>query len=302
MIRKFCEMLDRIGEPYEVLDRIGCAEVMGTEYYAGAVFTPGTVLVDPLLLVRGLARALPRSVELCDDAAVVKFTPQGTGFSVDLRSSNEEVRTITAKRVILATDPYTQEFGYLKNRILPTITYASLTRPLTLTERHRYKGRMNWGLTPADAGGTTLRMTADGRLLIRNQHGYAPRYRSSTRDLVKAADAHRQGIDKRFPDFRHVPIASTWGGVVSLSRNHATFFGEMAPNVYSANCYNGVGMTRGASSGRLLVDLAIGRDSQELEDIFAISGEPSLLPPDPFRSIGVKGRMKLIQWESRTEI
>ena len=161
---------------------------------------------------------------------------------------------------------------------------------------------MNWGLTPADAGGTTLRMTSDGRLLIRNHYGFAPNYKASPRDLGKVSEAHREGLDNRFPALSNVPITSTWGGVVSLSRNHATFFGEMAPGVYSANCYNGVGMTRGMSSGRLLVDLALGKFSQSLEDIIAVSGQPSTIPPDPFRSLGVSGRMKLVEWESRSEI
>ncbi|MEZ5913508.1 MAG: FAD-dependent oxidoreductase [Paracoccaceae bacterium] len=74
MMRKFCEALDKIGERYEVLDRQGCADIMGTDYYAGAVFTPGAVLVDPFLLVRGLARRLPENVTLRDDAAVVEFS------------------------------------------------------------------------------------------------------------------------------------------------------------------------------------------------------------------------------------
>ncbi|UWQ79713.1 FAD-binding oxidoreductase [Leisingera sp. S132] len=302
MMRKFCDALDKIGEHYEVLDRQACAAIMGTDYYAGAVFTPGTVLVDPFLLVRGLALALPENVTLRDDAAVVEFREKGDGFDAQLRLSGGETCPVSANRVILATDPYTAEFGYMKNRILPTITYASITRALTLAERKRYSGRMNWGLTPADAGGTTLRMTADGRLLIRNHYGYAPDYRASGRDLAKVAEAHREGLDRRFPALSDVPITSTWGGVVSLSRNHATFFGEMAPGVYSANCYNGVGMTRGASSGRLLVDLAVGHKSQELEDVIAVSGRPSVLPPDPFRSVGVNGRMKLVEWESRSEI
>ena len=173
---------------------------------------------------------------------------------------------------------------------------------LTAAERKRYSGKMNWGLTPADAGGTTLRMTADGRLLIRNTYGYAPTYRATGSDLAKVAETHREGLDKRFPALGSVPITSTWGGVVSLSRNHSTFFGEVAPGVYSANCYNGVGMTRGTSSGRLLVDLALGKPSQALDDIVAVSGTPSLIPPDPFRSIGVTGRMKLVEWESRSEL
>lgn len=302
MMQKFCKALEQIDEPYQVLDRQGCAEIMGTEYYAGAVFTPGTVLVDPFLLVRGLARHVPENVTLRDDVAVTKFSEKVGGFSAALRLSDGSNITVTAKKVILGTDPYTPEFGYMQDRILPTITYASITRALTPTELKRYTGTMNWGLTPADAGGTTLRMTSDGRLLIRNHYGFAPNYKASPRDLAKVAKAHREGIDSRFPGFSNVPIASTWGGVVSLSRNHATFFGEMASGVYGANCYNGVGMTRGTSSGRLLVDLALGKSSQALDDIIAVSGKPSMIPPDPFRSLGVSGRMKLVEWESRSEI
>lgn len=302
LMRKFCAALDIIGEPYEILDRDGCAEIMGTDYYAGAVFTPGAVLVDPFLLVRGLARKLPPNVTLRDDAAVVSFVENSGKFSAELRLADGSFVSVNSRKVILGTDPYTPEFGYMKNRILPTITFASITRSLTPSERKRYSGKMNWGLTPADAGGTTLRMTSDGRLLIRNHYGFAPSYKASSRDLGKVAEAHREGLDKRFPTLSDVPITSTWGGVVSLSRNHKTFFGEVATGVYAANCYNGVGMTRGTSSGRLLVDLALGKQSKALEDIIAVSGQPSSIPPDPFRSLGVNGRMKLIEWESRAEI
>ena len=302
LMRKYCAALDRIGESYEILDRQRCARIMGTDYYAGAVFTAGSVLIDPLLLVRGLARNLPQNVALRDDASVVEFEDKGGIFSVRLRLSGGETKVVRPKKVILATDPYTHEFGYMRNRILPAITYASITRPMTPTERGRYTGSLNWGLTPADAGGTTLRVTADGRFLIRNHYEYAPNYEATGSVLAKIAAAHKAGLSKRFPHLADIPIATTWGGVVSLSGNHATYFGEMAPGVFSANCYNGVGLTRGASSGRLLVDLAVGHESQALDDIIDVSGMPSALPPDPFLGIGVRGRMKLAEWESRSEL
>lgn len=301
MLRKFCAALDFIGEPYEILDREACHEIMGTHYYAGAVYTRGCVLVDPFALVRGLAASLPENIDLADDTAVTRFEPKTGGFSLTLNRAAGEQHEIRASKVILATDPYTSGFGYLKNRILPTITFASITRPLTRAELTGYQGRMNWGLTPADAAGTTLRMTADGRLLIRNHYAHAPEFKSRDADLARARDAHRSGIDKRFPKFAHVPFTSTWGGVVSLSRNHATFFGELAPGVYSANCYNGVGMTRGAISGRLLADLATDTRSSLLDDILSVSGKPSILPPEPFLDMGVRTRMRLSEWESRSE-
>jgi glycine/D-amino acid oxidase-like deaminating enzyme len=64
---------------------------------------------------------------------------------------------------------------------VPVVTFASMTRPLTDTEMEVFGGQLDWGLTPADPGGTTLRMTQDRRLLVRNQYDYAGRYGVSVR-------------------------------------------------------------------------------------------------------------------------
>lgn len=302
MLSSLCEALDALQEPYDVLDREGCFAIMGTRYYAGAVYTGGSLLVDPFALVRGLAHSLPENVDLADDTAVTWFAPDGGGFRASLSQSFGQTREVHASKVILATDPFTPTFGYLKNRIVPAVTFASLTRPLTEAEWAAYDGQKNWGLTPAEAAGTTLRMAGGGRLLIRNHYAHAPNYKVRDCDLDRARIAHREGIDKRFPQFAHVPIASTWGGVVSLSGNHVTYFGEIASGVYSAGCYGGVGMVRGAMSGKLLAELATGRNSTQLEDMKAVSGKPSLLPPDPLRDIGVRARLRLAAWESKEEI
>ena len=301
MLRSFSAALDALQEPYEELDRDGCFAIMGTRYYAGAVYTRGSVLVDPFALVRGLAKSLPSNVDLADDTAVTWFKPEGSGFQATLSQCIGHVREVRATKVILATDPFTPTFGYLKNRIVPAVTFASITRPLTDAEWKGYEGRKNWGLTPADAGGTTLRMADGGRLLIRNHYAHAPNYKIRDSDLDKARIAHREGIDKRFPQFAHIPITSTWGGVVSLSGNHVAYFGEIASGVYSAGCYGGVGMVRGAMSGKLLAELATGQESSQLEDMMEVSGKPSLLPPDPLRDIGVRARLRLAAWESKEE-
>lgn len=302
MLRTYVEALDWLKQPYEVHDREACAEIMGTAYCAAAVFTPGSVLVDPLHLVRGLARVLPANVTLADDTPVIRFRRDRAGFVVRLRHPDGSETEVEAKRVILGTDPYTGQFGYMKSQIVPAITFASITRPLSAGERRRFKGQLNWGLTPADAAGTTLRMTADGRLLIRNHYAAAPRFQAEDQDLAIARRAHREGIDKRWPELANLPISATWGGVVSLSGNHATFFGAVGDNIWSSNCYNGVGMTRGWISGRLLADLATGRGSAALEDIQAVSGIPNRLPPDPFLSIGANARLTLAIWQAKAEI
>ena len=42
-----------------------------------------------------------------------------------------------------------------------------------------------------------------------------------------------------------VELEYTWGGALSLARNHQSQFGMLAPNVYGALCCNGLGVTRG---------------------------------------------------------
>lgn len=302
LVRQFIETMKMLGEKHELLERDGCREKMGTDYYAAAVFTPGSVLVNPLALVRGLAANLPQNVTLADDTPVVELLSGGTGFMVRLRVPTGEIRTISVGKIIFGVDPYLPEFGFLKNRILPVMTFASITRPLTTAEKGAFDGQFNWGLTPADSGGSTLRMTQDGRLLIRNQYAVAPDYAVHLSNLAKAHDSQRLGINARYPSLTHVPFSSTWGGVSGLSGNHVSFFGKVADNAYAASCYNGVGIAKGTVSGRLLADLAIGHRSPELEYIHEVSGRPSLLPPAPFLTLGATTRMKIAEWESRDEL
>lgn len=302
LMAKYVEALGWLNVDHDVYDRDACAEVMGTQHYAAAVFTPGSVLIDPMYLVRGLARHLPPNVMLADDTPVVGFARARGGYVARLKRPSGEEVDVVARKVILATDPYTGQFGYMKNRILPTITFASITRPLNASERARYQGQMNWGLTPADAAGTTLRMTAGGRLLIRNHYAAAPHFEAEDSDLGIARRAHRHGIDTRWPELSNLPITATWGGVVSLSGNHKTFFGALDDNVYSANCYNGVGLTRGWMAGRLMAEMGAGLKSQALDDIQAVSGKPNRLPPDPFLSVGANARLQLAKWQAGAEV
>src|SRR5262249_49441742 len=101
---------------------------------------------------------------------------------------------------------------------------------------------------------------------------------------------------RRYPHMASHSFEHVWSGVTALTRNGATFFGELRPNVYvSAGC-NGVGILKGSMFGRLLADLAIGLDSEELHQVLAME-KPTWLPPEPFRKIGV---MSAIRYHAAT--
>ena len=162
----------------------------------------------------------------------------------------------------------------------------------------------DWGLTPADHAGTTVRMTQDRRLIIRNTYKHVPRYGRSigdgTREKIRAD--HRKAFLARYPQLAQVPFTHTWGGVYAISRNFTNFFGQLDDGLFATACDNGVGAAWGTISGTLLADLAAGVQSTQLDDIRAVTGMPSLNPPEPFLGLGVRTRIRWAAWNSRSEL
>ena len=296
----FEHLMSELGEPFRRVERAELAQVVGSSHYSGAIYTPGCYLMQPAALVNGLGRSLPSNVELLEESPIQRLERDGQGGWI-LHGTQGRIRTA---QLLLGTSIFTQEFGFLRNRLLPVMTFASWTRPLTDAELAAYGGQLDWGLTPADHAGTTVRMTQDRRLIIRNTYKHVPRYGQSTNDAMRDSVRrdHRKAFLARFPQLAEVPFSHTWGGVYAISRNFTNFFGELEKGVYASACDNGVGAAWGTISGTLLADLAVGADSAQLRDIQAVTGMPSLNPPEPFLGLGVRSRIRLAAWNSRSEL
>ncbi|ELB2884957.1 FAD-binding oxidoreductase [Vibrio alginolyticus] len=295
----FEHLMKDLGEPYFHVNGSELAKVLGTNYYSRAIYTPGGYLMQPAALVRGLGESLPENVEVLENSPIRKLSKENGCWVLHGDSGSVET-----PELLLGTSIFTREFGYLKNRLLPVMTFASWTRPLTDAEMQRYGGELNWGLTPADHAGTTLRMTADRRILIRNTYKHVPKYGSSMNDKVREQirDDHRQVFLARYPELADVPFTHTWGGVYAISRNFTNFFGQLDEGVYASACDNGVGAAWGTISGTLLADYVVGATSKSLDDIQQVTGMPCLNPPEPFLGLGVKTRIQLAKWQSRSEL
>ncbi|MDF3927967.1 NAD(P)/FAD-dependent oxidoreductase [Pseudomonas putida] len=296
----FEKLMADLGEPYRVVGRDELAGVLGSRYYSRAIYTPGCYLMQPAALVRGLGNSLPGNVEVLEESPIrtLQKDPCGTWL---VRGDNGLIRS---PQVLLGTSIFTQEFGYLRNRLLPVMTFASWTRPLSDVEMATVGAQADWGLTPADHAGTTVRMTQDRRLIIRNTYKHVPRYGRSVTDATrnKIRDDHRKAFEARYPQLAQVPFTHTWGGVYAISRNFTNYFGQLDQGVYATACDNGVGAAWGTISGTLLADMAVGADSQQLSDIRAVTGLPSRNPPEPFLGMGVRARIRWAAFNSRSEV
>ncbi|MCO7517702.1 FAD-binding oxidoreductase [Pseudomonas guariconensis] len=286
--------LDKLGQPYEMIDGRDLPEHIGTHFYRKGLFTPGTALIQPSALVKGLADSLPANVSLYEHTPI---TDVEYGDKVVLRHANG---SITADNLVLTTNAFGMSFGFLKGRMLPVFTYGSLTRPLTEQEQARLGGKPYWGVIPADPFGTTLRRTPDNRLLIRNSFSYNPDGRANRKYLERFVHRHRASFERRFPMLPGVDFEYTWGGALALSRNHMGFFGKLAPNVYGALCCNGLGVTRGTVTGKLLADWLAG-ERNELIDFLLNAPGPCANPPQPLVSLGLNLNLMWGQYRAGKE-
>jgi len=286
--------LDKLGQPYEVIEGRDLPEHIGTHFYRKGLFTPGTALLQPSALVKGLADSLPSNVSLYERTPI---TEVDYGDKVVLRHANG---SITADKLVLTTNAFGMSFGFLKGRMLPVFTYGSITRPLTAEEQARLGGKPYWGVIPADPFGTTMRRTVDNRLLIRNSFSYNPDGRSNRKYLDRFVQRHRESFARRFPMLPGVNFEYTWGGALALSRNHMGFFGKLAPNVVGALCCNGLGVTRGTVTGKLLADWLAG-DKNELIEFLLNAPGPCANPPQPLVSLGLNANLMWGQFRAGKE-
>lgn len=291
---RFCAGAEALGEPYQRLDGAALAARIGTAYYRAGVHTPGTVMVQPAALVRGLARTLPSNVALFENSAV-RTVHDGRRFRLE-----GERGGVDAAQLVVAANGFTPALGWLRDRVFPLMTFGSLTRPLMHSEAAQLGSDPVWGLVSEMPMGTTLRRLPDGRLLIRNTVRYRPTLHSDERLRARVRAMHRRDLRARFPALAEVPFEYTWGGVMGATFNGAQFFGTLAANLYAAAAYNGVGIAMGTISGSLLADLALGVESGLLADLQALP-QPDRAPPAPALGIGVRATLAYLARQARGE-
>lgn len=277
--------LDKLGQAYEMVEGGDLPAHIGTRFYRKALFTPGTMLLQPAALVKGLAESLPSNVTLYENTPITAFE---RGREIELRHAKGSIR---ASHLVLTNNAFASHFGFLKRRLLPIFTYASITRPLTEREQAAIGGKEKWGIIPAHPFGTTLRRTPDNRILVRNSFSFNPAGQVDPRALARAQVRQRLSFERRFPALKEVTFDYSWGGAMGLTRNHMGYFGPLEANVFAALGCNGLGLTRGTITGTLLADWLAG-DRNALIEFLVNSSGPSLNPPEPFLSLGVRASLR----------
>ncbi len=288
MLDHFAGSLDAIDEDYQRLDHSQLKLRFGTDYYRSGLLAPHSATVQPAALVRGLAATLPANVQVFEASAI---TDVSFGSPHGLSSARGSV---SAPVLVLAVNGFIERFGFAQKRLIPLITWGSMTRELKNSEIDRLGGDENYGIIPAHPAGTTVRRLPNKRILIRNQYTY-----SATSDSIKGRErvrkTHEKSFIARYPMLAGVELEYTWGGALSLSRNGSGICGQVADGVFATSAYQGVGMAKGTISGKYLAEHIMGESPEHIGLLTAGNG-PSRNYPDPFNRWGVTAN---ISWRRR---
>lgn len=248
---------------------------------AGALIEPDGVGVHPLKLAFGYIRKAR--------ALGVKIHPASPVLGWDTINGVHHLRTpggvVRARRVAVATGGYTPNGLHksLTNKIMPILSNSMVTRVLTPEERAEAGLKSTTFITDTRTLRFYYRLLPDGSMQI------------GSRSSVTGADAEnprhlellKEGLYRKFPSLRGIPIAYSWWGWVDVSHDMMPRITQPDPKeqVFYAFGYGGNGVSFSAAAGRRLAERVVGKDGKQWDLPIYNSPLPGHLFA-PFRRLG----------------
>lgn len=235
----------RRGAPVELADAARTAAIMGVETYRGGWVDKRAGAIQPLAFARGLARAaLAAGAAVHGGTRVAGLSRAGGRWRV----ATETGATVTAERVVLATNAYVGDlWPGMRQTVIPMNSFLIATAPLSDNVRRTI---LPEGHVSSDTRKLLLyvRLDAEGRLLVGGRGFFAePRGPAAWAHLERALAA-------LFPQAATAPISHRWCGRLAVTPDYLPHLHEPAPGLLiDAGCQGrGVGLQ--TALGRAIAD------------------------------------------------
>jgi glycine/D-amino acid oxidase-like deaminating enzyme len=261
-------------------DRVAAAGAVG------AAFDPACARVHPAKLVRGLASAVEnRGATIAEQTEVLDWAPGRVATTHG---------TVTADRIVVATEGYGATLRPTHRRILPLYSLMIATEPLP-EEFWEEIGLMH-GQTFCDFRHLLIygQRTADNRFAF---GGRGARYHWGSAihadyDRSPRVFQHLQtALRQLFPAMGNAAITHSWGGPLGVPRDwHASVNFDPITRIASAGGYVGDGLSTTNLAGRTLADLLTGAET-DLTRLPWVNHRSPDWEPEPLRFLGTNAGM-----------
>jgi glycine/D-amino acid oxidase-like deaminating enzyme len=282
------ETARRLGlEHYRLLSEGEAQAQIRSPRYVGALFDPRAVVLDPVKLVRGLAReALRAGVRVFERTRVTALRTDGAGVRLEAKPGE-----VKARRVVLATSAYTHQLlPRLRFRFLPLYDYVLVSEPLGPARRAALGWAGRQAVTDGRAFFNYYRLTSDDRILWGTSE--AAYYRGNRADeSCDHSERHyeelRRSFAWHFPEMGDLAFPYAWGGAICATTRFTPFFGSaLQGRVHYGLGYTGHGLGTTHLAGKILAHSALDLPSP-LFDLKLVRRPPLPYPPEPLRSWAV---------------
>jgi len=263
------------------------AQVDSPTYLAGLFAADTCAIVDPARLVVELAR-------VCAEAGVAIYE-HTEGRDIRAHTGGVTVTTaagtITAKRVVLATNVFPSLLRRNRLHTVPVYDHVLGTESLTSEQLDRIGWRGRQGISDSGNQFHYYRLSADNRILWGGYDAMYhwgrrvdPRHEDRPESFRKIA-AH---FFITFPQLDDVRFSHRWAGPIDTSTRFCAHWGLAGRGrIAYVNGFTGLGVGASRFAADVCLDLLDGRATERTE-LEMVRKRPLPFPPEPFASIGIQ--------------
>lgn len=262
-----------------------------------AGFKVGGALVNPHRMSRGLSRVV-----------------RGMGVTISERTPVTDVRrtvgghlataaggTVTAAKLLYATNAYQHRFAPFKQLVRPYWSYAAVTEPLTEEQLAQVSWPGREGFVEARNLILFARLTQQNRVLI----GGGPAVNRfgndmSDRNMRNPASMAllRRTFDRYFPAWKDVRFTHAYGGCLDMTPDLVPHVGPVGDGTFFAHGYCGNGVALTNTIGKVLRDLILERRTAYSELLF-VGAQRRTYRPEPLAFLTGKAHSTYMSLQDR---
>jgi glycine/D-amino acid oxidase-like deaminating enzyme len=265
-LQKQVRLMSELGfEGIEWIDADATCKMVNSSRYLGAMWEPRLLLVDPARLVREEKRhAITLGADVYESSpvlAVAKVPGKDGGYRLLTPHGS-----VTAARLVYATNAYSHLFAELGRLQTPAFTYMIATQPLTDEQLAPIGWAGQQGLEDARNLIHYYRLTPGHRIVMGGGPVGLGRGGDLDHDSDEKAWQHlEQHLHWLWPHLSGVAITHRWGGPFSVTMDLTPALGYLGADrtaVYGLGCI-GHGVAMSYLNGEVLADLLTGDSDSE---------------------------------------
>ncbi len=303
MARDYVAKASSIGVPVEYWDQERVAKEIGTKVYAGGLYDPNGADVEPMKMVRALKKAAEGAGAVVYENSPVLRVIEGDPVRLPVTGADGATHTVTAKRVVLATDAYSTKLGYFRSRVAVVHTEMAATRVLPKDTLSRIGWAKRIPFHDDRLYLYHLSTTDDGRITIGagNAEYFFNESLIYKKSLEDRREALRRELVRIYPALGDVVMEHIWSGAIGYSYDTTQSVGVTGRdhNIYYGIGYAGHGATLSFLFGKVIADIHAGRGDAWNRMPYFQRKLPSYIPPEPFRWFAIKARMASMKSHDR---